>query len=86
MSDAETGKPLSKIQVEVSNQGRFSVIETDNEGRYTVDNLRLGGLGLKVKCPPKSPTKSVLADVFPVTPGMDSTVNIPVVFAECASQ
>ena len=86
MTDAETGKPLSKIQVEVANQGQSSFIETDEQGRFATNNLQLGGVALKVKCPPKSPTKSVLADVFPVTPGMDTTVNVSVVFLECAQQ
>jgi hypothetical protein len=86
LTDAETGKPLSKIQVEVVNNGLSSFIETDNEGRYTTNDLQLGGFGLKVKCPPGSPTRSALADSFPITPGMDSTVNASVVFAECAQE
>jgi len=86
LTDAETGKPLSKVQVEVANQGRSLFIETDDEGRYSANNLQLGGGVLRVKCPPKSPTKWALAGVFPVSPGMDSTVNGSVVFAECAQE
>jgi hypothetical protein len=86
LTDAETGKPLSKVQVEVANQGRSYLIKTDEEGRYTATNLQLGGAALRVKCPPKSPTKWALAGFFPVSPGMDSTVNGSIVFAECAQE
>jgi hypothetical protein len=86
LTDAETGKPLSKIEVQVGNQGQSFFIETDGEGRYSANNLQLGGFAMKVKCPPKSPTNSIFAGVLAVTPGLDSTVNIPVVFAECAQQ
>jgi hypothetical protein len=86
LTDAETGKPLSKVQVEVANQGRSLFIETDDEGRYSANNLQLGGGVLRVKCPPESPTKWALAGVFPVTPGLDSTVNGSVAFAECAQE
>jgi hypothetical protein len=86
LTDAETGKPLSNVQVEVANQGRFYSIKTDKEGRYTATNLQLGGASLRVKCPPKSPTKWALAGSFPVSPGLDSTVNGSVAFAECAQE
>ena len=85
-TDAETGKPLSSMQVEVVNQGQSSFIVTDDQGRATATNLQLGAVALRVKCPPKSPTKMINADVFPVTAGMDTTVNVQVVFAECESQ
>lgn len=86
LTDAETGKPLSKIEVRVANQGRTFMVRTDDEGRYTATNLQLGGGTLSVKCPPKSPTQWALAGYFPVSPGLDSTVNGSVVFAECAQE
>jgi hypothetical protein len=86
VTELGTGRPLSRIQVEVRHRNQSSFADTDDEGRYSITNLPPNGAVLSVRCPPKSPTKSVMAAILEKTRGIDSTMNVQVTYAECAQQ
>lgn len=82
-TDAETGKPLPKLQVEVNGPASSKFIETDAQGRYSIENLPLGGFALMAKCPARLGGKWVGLPPIEVSPGLDSTRNFKVDFTMC---
>jgi hypothetical protein len=86
LTDVMRGSPLANTEVEVSRPGFPSfLVKTDPQGRYLLDNLVLGGLVLKVKCP-LAKTTSVVAGAVGVSAGLDTTVNMNVDFSTCPQQ
>jgi hypothetical protein len=86
VTELETGRPLSRVQLEVRHRDQSFFVDTDDEGRYSITNLPPNGAVLSVRCPPKSPTKSAMAAILQNTRGIDSTMNVQVTYAECAQQ
>ena len=86
VTDAETTKPIPNLTLEFSHNKYSIFVQSDADGRYAAENLPLAGFAIKAKCPANSPSKSTLVDVLPVTPGLDSTMNLQVVYALCAQQ
>jgi hypothetical protein len=82
-TDAETGSLLPKLKVEVQRMASSTIIETDAEGRYSIENLPLTPFSLMAKCPARFGGNWVFVAPVPVRPGLDSTVNVKVEFAMC---
>ena len=82
-TDAATGKILPKLKVEVKGMASSSIIETDAEGRYSIENLPITPFSLMAKCPSRFGGSWVFVAPIPVRPGLDTTVNAKVEFARC---
>jgi hypothetical protein len=82
-TDADTGKPIPTLKVEVNRYSSSSFFETDTEGRYSLENLPRMPFSLMVKCPGQSQDKWAAMAQVNVRPGLDSTVNVKVAFAMC---
>lgn len=85
-TDFQTGEPLPRLEVEVKRMGTSFFTRTDSEGRYSLENEPLGGISLMVKCPPKFGGKWLFTVPVPITPGIDSTVNVKVDFTACPQE
>jgi len=85
-TDAETGNPLPRLEVEVKRYTSSSFFVTDAEGRYSLENLPMTPISLMAKCPAKLGGKWVFAAPVAIRPGLDSTVNVKVQFAMCPQQ
>ncbi len=85
-TDETTGKPLPKVGIRIKGFVDVWFAETDNEGRYSLDNLPVAPLVVMARCPDKNREKWVEPIPVYVTPGMDSTMNVKVNFAVCQDQ
>ena len=81
--DWNTGNLLPKLRVRVKGLVDVWFFETDAQGRYSLDNLRVGPLSLMAKCPGQKEEKWAMTPPLYVAPGMDSTINVKVDFAMC---
>jgi hypothetical protein len=88
VTDSATGSPLPKLQLEVNSPAPAisMLIETDARGRYSLENLPLGGFALMAKCPARLGGQWVALPPILISPGLDSTVNVKVDFALCPQQ
>ena len=81
--DWNTGNLLPKLRVRVKGLVDVWFFETDAQGRYSLDNLRVGPLSLMAKCPGQKEEKWAMTPPLYVAHGMDSTINVKVDFAMC---
>jgi len=82
--DWESGRPLPRLRVEWRRPTTSSFMVTDAKGRYSQRNPPLGGVAIWTKCSRRLGGKWIPANPIYITPGMDSTFNIPVNLSFCS--
>ena len=82
-TDAAGGAPLPNLKVEIKGMASSSIIETDSQGRYSIESLPITPFSLMAKCPSRFGGGWVFVAPIPVRPGLDTTVNAKVEFAMC---
>jgi hypothetical protein len=81
--DYATGQPLPRFSLMFARAKDSTIVESDPNGAYSLDNPRVGPLTVKAKCPEHLGGMWVGINPVYVTPGMDSTVTIPVLLDLC---
>ena len=88
VTNEETGKPIPFLDITIRRMLNSGVnvtdapVRTDKAGRYTITRLPLNaGMTMIVPCPGQQHAAQI--QPIGVTPGMDTTINIPVNFGIC---